>query len=476
MPDLPADRHARFVVDALDLAPGDRLTVCTPYAAELVSAFAGGLGRATLHVVTYDLRAAEHATARRDALPPDERARVTVSTGDGPGAAAARPTVILLWPSGWEGHARLRAHVRESMAALPIGGRLYLLVTRNRGATTLLDMMRRNCGGAMLDARGPAGLRLLWAVKRHPPETARAGAEPATPGGQAADEQDVVDAADAADGLLLVEADVAGHHFVFRTAPGVFSHLTLNAGTRFFLEALEARERDVLAGCRTMLDLGCGYGAIGVVLATVHPEARVVLADVDVRATSLAAQNIALNGLSARVEARLSDGLRHLGGETFDAILSHFPLHIPRYAQIRLLEDARSGLREGGRICLSSLAAYDLRPAVRAVFGHVHTVAEGLARTGDRYRVIAAQKGEATPRPVIRLDAGARDAGPFDRGASEAGAFDGGGGGVYTAGTSATRLGRSNLQAPSFPASPADRPVRSRRERGLHPGPSPSSS
>jgi 16S rRNA (guanine1207-N2)-methyltransferase len=152
-----------------------------------------------------------------------------------------------------------------------------------------------------------------------------------------------------------------------------------------------------------MLDLGCGYGPVGIVLAAVYPQASVVLADVDSRAVSLATQNVALNGLTGRADVRLSDGLRHLGGLTFDAIVSHFPLHVPREEQTRLLHEARDALSERGQVYLCELAAYDLRPAMRAVFGHSRTVAEGRAGSGDRYRVLAASKHDTAAEPIIAV-------------------------------------------------------------------------
>jgi 16S rRNA (guanine1207-N2)-methyltransferase len=409
------------VAEAIELAPDERITVCTPYAADALLALTEAAPRASVAVVTYDLRTAEAAEGARAALAPELRERTTVHVGDGPAAGPtgpaqpvgpdvgggwaassgpAGPQVVLLWPSGWEGHARIRAQVVEALSLLPVGGRLYLLATRQKGGVALLEMLRKVCGAAELAAKGPGGLRLLSAVKR--PDVELAEGERG-----AADEAAEHAGQSSRGGVLLVEADVLGRHFVFRTAPGVFSHLMLNAGTRFFLEALEAREHETLAGCRTILDLGCGYGPLGIALAAVHPQAAVVLADVDSRAVRLAAENAELNGLAGRVESRLSDGLRHLPGMTFDAIVSHFPLHVPREEQTRLLREARDALNPGGQLYLCALAAYDLRPVLRAVFGNARVVAEGNTANGDRYRVVAASKSgaahaAASPLPVAR--------------------------------------------------------------------------
>lgn len=185
---------------------------------------------------------------------------------------------------------------------------------------------------------------------------------------------------------------------------GVFSHLAVSPGTRLFLDVLTGRAAEHLRDSGAILDLGCGYGPVGIVLATVFPRARLVLADVD--ATALAAHNAALNAVATRAEARLSDGLRHLGGTVFDAVVSHFPLHIPRGEQMRLLQGAHDGLCDGGRVYLATLAAYDLRPALRAVFGHAETLAEGTISGGQRYRVVTARRGSALGRPPVPPAAG----------------------------------------------------------------------
>src|SRR5688572_19829426 len=131
MPDTPAHRLARFVVEAIELASTTHLAVCSPYAAELVAAFAGWLGDVSLHLVTHDLRETERAKRERDALRPADREQIFTYTGDGPAVAPVRPDVVLLWPSGWEGHASIRGHTIEAFAALPPGGRLYVLAARN---------------------------------------------------------------------------------------------------------------------------------------------------------------------------------------------------------------------------------------------------------------------------------------------------------------------------------------------------------
>src|SRR5439155_85052 len=76
---------------------------------------------------------------------------------------------------------------------------------------------------------------------------------------------------------------------------------------------------------RAILDFGCGYGVMGVVLARRFPAVMVTMVDIDVGAVQLARQNAELNGVDARTRVVLSDGLRELPGERFDLAVIHFP-------------------------------------------------------------------------------------------------------------------------------------------------------
>ena len=94
-----------------------------------------------------------------------------------------------------------------------------------------------------------------------------------------------------------------GREFTFRTAAGVFSRSAVDAGSRLLLAAIK------LAGAERILDLGCGYGVLGIVAAARAPQAHVVLVDVNPRAVALAEENIARNA-TPNAEARCGEGAR----------------------------------------------------------------------------------------------------------------------------------------------------------------------
>ena len=134
-----------------------------------------------------------------------------------------------------------------------------------------------------------------------------------------------------------------GYGLNFMTDAGVFSKGELDVGTRLLLDALPALSGDVL-------DLGCGWGAIGVAVAKANREARVVMADVNRRALGLAKDNCARNGVTAEVIE--SDGMAAVMGRTYDAIITNPPIRAGKQVIYQMFADAAVSLKEGGALYL----------------------------------------------------------------------------------------------------------------------------
>ena len=134
-----------------------------------------------------------------------------------------------------------------------------------------------------------------------------------------------------------------GHSLSFMTDAGVFSRGELNQGTRLLLDALPELSGDVL-------DLGCGWGAIGVSLAKANPACRVVMADVNRRALEWAKANLSRNGVSALCVE--SDGMTALAGRRFDAVVTNPPIRAGKQVIYRMFADAAACLNPGGALYL----------------------------------------------------------------------------------------------------------------------------
>jgi 16S rRNA (guanine1207-N2)-methyltransferase len=138
----------------------------------------------------------------------------------------------------------------------------------------------------------------------------------------------------------------------------VFATRAIDEGTLLLLRNLPTARPE------SLLDLGCGYGALGLPIAARHPQARAVLVDRDLLAVRAAAHNARALGL-ANVEVRPGLGYRDLpGGARFDLVLCNVPARIGPRGVAYLLEAGRSLLTPGGE--LRAVVIGDLRDQVEA--------------------------------------------------------------------------------------------------------------
>ena len=138
-----------------------------------------------------------------------------------------------------------------------------------------------------------------------------------------------------------VEATVWGHDLRLTSGSGVFAQGRLDIGT-----AVLFRETEPPAPGR-LLDLGCGYGMIGLAVATAVPGAVVTGVDVNERALLLANENAAALGLADRFTALLPDAVP--AEATYDEIWSNPPIRIGKDALHALLLTWLPRLAPGGR-------------------------------------------------------------------------------------------------------------------------------
>jgi 16S rRNA (guanine1207-N2)-methyltransferase len=138
-----------------------------------------------------------------------------------------------------------------------------------------------------------------------------------------------------------VRADVWGRTLELTSGSGVFAQGRLDIGTNVLF-----READPPVSGGTFLDLGCGYGVIGLALAAVAPGSRVYAVDVNERAVLLANENAEALGVRDRYSASLPDGVPDV---TFDEIWSNPPIRVGKQALHELLLRWLPRLTPGGR-------------------------------------------------------------------------------------------------------------------------------
>lgn len=180
-----------------------------------------------------------------------------------------------------------------------------------------------------------------------------------------------------------VECEYAyrGERLRFVTDAGVFSKGEVDTGTALLLDALPGE----MGG--EILDLGCGWGVIGISIARKWPGARVVMADVNLRALELSRENARRN--RAEVECVESDGMAALGGRTFDAVVTNPPIRAGKQVIYRMFADAAKSLKPGGALYLvirKQQGAESCARYLKTLFGEV----ERLDRSGGFWVLRAA--------------------------------------------------------------------------------------
>ena len=175
--------------------------------------------------------------------------------------------------------------------------------------------------------------------------------------------------------------EIGGQAFTFTTDAGVFSKDGLDAGTALLLAALP----DAFSG--RALDLGCGWGAVGTVMAARWPQAQISLCDVNARAVHLAQENIRRNGLCAQVYC--GDGPGAAPG-LFDLIAVNPPIRAGKAAVYALFAQSEQRLVAGGRLYVvmrRKQGADSAEKELRSRFEGVQIV-----ERGGGYRVFLAEK------------------------------------------------------------------------------------
>ena len=144
-----------------------------------------------------------------------------------------------------------------------------------------------------------------------------------------------------------INAIIRGSSFRFITYSGVFSPRDLDYATLLLADNMHLPEDGLI------LDMGSGYGPLGIVAARIRPRAKVIMADVNRRALSAARENIKLNNTlnASVVESDFFANLTGLKG-SIDAIITNPPIAIGLKSIFSFIEDSIDFLRPGGSLQL----------------------------------------------------------------------------------------------------------------------------
>jgi 16S rRNA (guanine1207-N2)-methyltransferase len=176
---------------------------------------------------------------------------------------------------------------------------------------------------------------------------------------------------------VVFQQRVRGFDLIFHSTWGLFSPREVDAGSRLLMEYMQIKETDIC------LDLGCGYGPIGLTMAKLAPQGRVYMVDRDFVAVEYAKRNAELNGLT-NCDAFLSNAFSHVAdGMKFDVVASNLPAHVGKELLYVILSDAKKHLKIGGRLYVVTIAG--IRAFIKRnflqVFGNYKKVKQGRSYT-----------------------------------------------------------------------------------------------
>ncbi|MHB0935217.1 MAG: class I SAM-dependent methyltransferase [Armatimonadota bacterium] len=182
---------------------------------------------------------------------------------------------------------------------------------------------------------------------------------------------------------VIYEDTLRGLPMKFWTDHGVFSRGHTDPGSEEIIKGMD------LTGASRILDLGCGYGIIGITAAKLAPSAHVVMTDPNERAVELARQNMQTNGVQ-NAEVRQGSGLEPVAGETFDVILTNPPIRAGNAVVFGLIADAAKHLNPGGRFYLVARTSQGARTFAAEMARHLDDVKQ--VEQGSGYRVYCGVK------------------------------------------------------------------------------------
>jgi 16S rRNA (guanine1207-N2)-methyltransferase len=183
--------------------------------------------------------------------------------------------------------------------------------------------------------------------------------------------------------LNQIQVRLRGKDFTFVTDAGVFSKKEIDFGSKLLIETMVIKQTD------SVLDVGCGYGPIGLSAAVLANQGQVTMIDINERAVQLSRDNAKRNGLS-NVTVLQSDLLAQVAEHKFDCILTNPPIRAGKAVVHQIFSQAYSALVPDGQLWVviqKKQGAPSAFIKLEAIFGNVQEVIKDKG-----YRIFRAVK------------------------------------------------------------------------------------
>ena len=141
-----------------------------------------------------------------------------------------------------------------------------------------------------------------------------------------------------------IKCEILGRKFTFLSDNGVFSKKGIDFGSRLLLSSIPMEEVGA-----NVLDVGCGYGTIGIIVKT-FTNSYIDMVDVNKRAVALAEKNIKLNNVDNInvFESNIYSNVK----DKYDTIITNPPIRAGKKVVYEILMDAKKYLKENGKLYL----------------------------------------------------------------------------------------------------------------------------
>ena len=194
----------------------------------------------------------------------------------------------------------------------------------------------------------------------------------------------------------MLEVTIGEVTLRLQTEPSLFSPQRADAGTLAMLSLIRFEAQD------KVLDLGCGYGLVGILAAHHLPAERVVMLDNDPTAVAIARRNADANGVP-QVTVALSDGVRDTRETGFTKIISNPPYHVDFAVPKHFIEKGFNRLMLGGtmwmaEVCLLWRVGVMIQRRGEIIFFDFQSLNHSVAGQHDGF-----DQPEGAPRNVQRF-------------------------------------------------------------------------
>ena len=171
---------------------------------------------------------------------------------------------------------------------------------------------------------------------------------------------------------IIFEANLRGHNFVFHSTWGLFSPTEIDEGSLMLINQVDIKPTDYT------LEMGCGYGPIGLAIAKMSPQGKVHMLDKDFVAVDFTKKNAQINGIQ-NCDVYLSNGFSCVPNVEFDNVVSNLPAKVGNELLYLIMTDAKKHLKKGGKfyvVVIAGLKEY-IKRNFKEVFGNYKKLKQG---------------------------------------------------------------------------------------------------